>query len=70
MGKKIKSLLKNMNPKIYYFHNLFVYKFLFYPQLYFSTNYKGDYPLISQHSGYSDEEVFVPLIVIDTNEVK
>ena len=32
--------------------------------------YKGDYPLISQHSGYSDEEVFVPLIVIDTNEVK
>lgn len=32
--------------------------------------YKGDYPLNSQHAGYSDEEIYVPLIVIDTNEVE
>ncbi len=32
--------------------------------------YKGDYPLTSQHAGYSDEEVYIPLIVVDSNEVK
>lgn len=32
--------------------------------------YKGDCPLKSQHGGYSDEEVYVPLIVIDADEVK
>lgn len=32
--------------------------------------YKGDCPLKSQHAGYSDEEVYVPLIVIDADEVK
>lgn len=30
---------------------------------------KGDYPLKSQHAGYSDEEIYIPLIAIDTNKV-
>lgn len=29
----------------------------------------GDYPLYSQHAGYTDDEIYIPLIVIDTNEV-
>ena len=32
--------------------------------------YKGDCPLTSQHAGYSDDEVYIPLIVIDSNEIK
>ncbi len=30
--------------------------------------YDGDSPLSSQHAGYTDEELYVPLIIIDTNE--
>ena len=29
----------------------------------------GDYPLFSNHAGYTDDEIYIPLIVIDTNEV-
>lgn len=30
--------------------------------------YNGDYPLCSQHAGYTFDEIYIPLIVIDTNE--
>ena len=28
----------------------------------------GDYPLYSNHAGYTDDEIYSPLIVMDTNE--
>lgn len=28
----------------------------------------GDYPLFSNHAGYTDDEIYSPLIVMDTNE--
>ena len=31
--------------------------------------FDGDYPLYSNHAGYTDDEIYIPLIVIDTNEV-
>jgi len=32
--------------------------------------YHEDDPLKSQHAGYTDDEIYIPLIVINTNEVK
>jgi hypothetical protein len=30
--------------------------------------YIGSEPLVSQHAGYTDDEIYVPLIVIKTNK--